>query len=68
MYLVLFLVDYSRCVKKLLRNFEETFLFFMISIIWPVNYQMVLLFYMSLSSACLIGIRQLRELRCKILS
>ena len=38
----------------------------MISAEWSANFQMVLLFYMSLSSVCLFSIRQLRELLAKI--
>ena len=32
---------------------------------WSINFQMVFLFYMSLSSLCLLSIRQLREVLAK---
>lgn len=52
MFLVLFLANLL-CSKKLLLNFEEALPLFMISAAWSVNFQMVLLFYLSLSFACL---------------
>ena len=43
-----------------------SFFFFMIPATWLFDFQMVLLFYMSFSSACLFSIRQLRELLSKM--
>ena len=59
MDLVFFLAD-SLCSIKVLQNF------FMISTNWLLKFQMKLLFYMSLSSVCLLSIRQLRKLLVKI--
>ena len=59
MDLVFFLADLLRSIK-VLQNF------LMISANWSLNFQMKLLFYMSLSSVCLLGIRQLRKLLVKI--
>ena len=44
MHLVRFLADLL-CLKKLLQNFEENFLFFMISASWSVNFQMTTFLY-----------------------
>ena len=60
-----FLVDLL-CSRKLLLNRKEIFDFYMISATWSVNFQMVLLFYMSLSSTCLLRIRQIRKLHAKV--
>ena len=65
MYLVLFLVDLS-CFKNLLQTFEETFHFFMIPDLWSINFQLDFTFHMSLSSVCLLSIRQLRKLLAKM--
>ena len=59
MDLVFFLADLL-CSIKVLQNF------FMISANWSLNFQMKLLFYMSLRSVCLLSIRQLRKLLVKI--
>ena len=59
MDLVFFLADLLRSIK-VLQNF------FMISANWSLNFQMKLLFYMSLRSVCLLSIRQLRKLLVKI--
>ena len=59
MDLVFFLADLL-CSIKVLQNF------FMISANWSLNFQMKLLFYMSLSSVCLLSIRPLRKLLVKI--
>ena len=65
MYIVLFLVDLL-CSKKLLQSFDKFFLyFFVIFAPWSVDFQMVLLFNMSLSFGCLFSIRQLREFLAK---
>ena len=60
-----FLVDLL-CSRKVLLNRKEIFDFYMISATWSVNFQMVLLFYMSLSSTCLLRIRQIRKLHAKV--
>ena len=46
MYLVLLLVTFSRVVAEFRRNFS----FIVISATWSVNFQMALLFYISLIS------------------
>ena len=59
-------IHFQPLVAELLQIFNEIFLyFFMFSATWLVDFQMALLFHMSLSSFCLFSIRQLRELLAK---
>ena len=65
MFLVLFLANLL-CSKKLLLNFEEALPLFMISAAWSVNFQLVLLFCMVLSSFYLLRVSQPRELLARM--